>query len=520
MIKQNRSAFTLAEMMIVMLILTILLAAFAPLMTRKAKVDLSNPWRWANNNSDIYYGIGTNQTAMIGQNNKAAADPNAKLLINSGNNPALTLKNNNEYLSLYFAKHTPVRDLDDGWVSKALCMSGTDSSNFNCGLGSTSYGYNALTHNTTGIQNLAFGEYALEKNTTGSGNIAIGSETLNWNTEGKHNIAIGLDAMLGNTDGNRNIAIGNYAKLYDTTSLSFPDLPPNDNIVIGYKTNTSSGSNNVVIGNEAKILSNFSGDSLGNNVLIGRKTNAFYNNSTIIGTEAGPRNGDLVHSYAPVTALGYKACSGWQPSFPIDYFKYNTWTGSYTCIGAYSGPGVTIPESYSTGQIYLGTSQDVVIAGNILYAKYLYSEGNVIQTSDKRLKDIIGESKFGLSEIRKLKVYNYTMKEDKGKTKHMGIIAQDLQKIIPNAITKNSSKYLAVKTEYITYSMLNAIKELDKMLQDLAAQVKTVVAQVAEHDTQIKALQKENKELKTKVQTLEKQNKSFEARLKAIEKKL
>ena len=77
-----KCAFTLAEMLVVMLILTIVLAAFAPLMTKRKTVDMSSPWRYAANNSDIYYGLADSQTAMIGTKDKANTD-NAKLIINA-----------------------------------------------------------------------------------------------------------------------------------------------------------------------------------------------------------------------------------------------------------------------------------------------------------------------------------------------------------------------------------------------------------------------------------------------------
>ena len=79
-------AFTLAEMMVVMLILSIVMAAFAPVMTTRSKVDLSSPWRWSNNNSDIYYGIGNTQTVMIGQKNThngGISDISSRLIINT-----------------------------------------------------------------------------------------------------------------------------------------------------------------------------------------------------------------------------------------------------------------------------------------------------------------------------------------------------------------------------------------------------------------------------------------------------
>ncbi|MFQ8625779.1 MAG: prepilin-type N-terminal cleavage/methylation domain-containing protein [Candidatus Gastranaerophilaceae bacterium] len=63
-----KKGFTLAEMMVVMLILSIVLAAMAPVMTTRNKTDQTSPWRYSEGNlSDAYYGLGESQTAMIGQ---------------------------------------------------------------------------------------------------------------------------------------------------------------------------------------------------------------------------------------------------------------------------------------------------------------------------------------------------------------------------------------------------------------------------------------------------------------------
>lgn len=81
--KHKFNAFTLAEMMVVMLIMSIVLAAMAPVMTTKNKVDNSSPWRYSpNNSSDAYFGQGASMRAMIGQLNGEDTD-NGKLIINN-----------------------------------------------------------------------------------------------------------------------------------------------------------------------------------------------------------------------------------------------------------------------------------------------------------------------------------------------------------------------------------------------------------------------------------------------------
>lgn len=131
---------------------------------------------------------------------------------------------------------------------------------------------------------------------------------------------------------------------------------------------------------------------------------------------------------------------------------------------------------------------------------------NMPQFSDVRLKNISGDSTAGLAEINKIEVKNYTYKKDEKKTPHVGVIAQQLQKVFPNSVFKGEDGFLRIRTEEIFYAMVNSIKELCAKLQDLAARITGLEAKVTE-------LEKENAELK-------KQNADFEARLEKLEAKL
>lgn len=126
--------------------------------------------------------------------------------------------------------------------------------------------------------------------------------------------------------------------------------------------------------------------------------------------------------------------------------------------------------------------------------------------SDERLKNISGDSTAGLKEINALEVKNFTYKDDKEKTPHVGVIAQQLQKIFPNSVTSDDKGYLRIKTEEIFFAMVNSIKELFAQVQDLTAKVTGL-------DKRLDELEKENAALK-------KQNEEFEKRLQKLEKKL
>ncbi len=126
--------------------------------------------------------------------------------------------------------------------------------------------------------------------------------------------------------------------------------------------------------------------------------------------------------------------------------------------------------------------------------------------SDARLKNISGDNTAGLKEINALEVKNFTFKNDKEKTPHVGVIAQQLMKVFPNSVTKGKDGYYRIRTEEIFYAMVNSIKELCVQIQEITAKVTGL-------DERLQKLEKENAELKQK-------NAEFEKRLQLLESKI
>ena len=118
--------------------------------------------------------------------------------------------------------------------------------------------------------------------------------------------------------------------------------------------------------------------------------------------------------------------------------------------------------------------------------------------SDRRLKYVGKDNNDGLAKIKQLKVFNYVYKKDTTKTPHVGVIAQDLQKVFPNAVKKGTDGFLTIRMEDMFYAVINAIKELD---------------------AKITALQKENQELKQLVKQVQEDNKRLDQRLQKLEAK-
>jgi uncharacterized protein YlxW (UPF0749 family) len=56
---------------------------------------------------------------------------------------------------------------------------------------------------------------------------------------------------------------------------------------------------------------------------------------------------------------------------------------------------------------------------------------------------------------------------------HIGVVAQEVQQVIPEAVTENSKGYLLVNNDPIIWSMLNAIKEQQEEIRALKSELRS-----------------------------------------------
>ena len=376
----------------------------------------------------------------------------------------------------------------------------------NAGDHSVALGTSALKSNTTGSDNIAVGTSALKSNTTGPGNIAIGENTLYSNTRGDDNIAIGRNALYQSDTGGGNIAIG-YQAMYHQNDIN------TGNTAVGYQamvgTNSASNYHNTAIGYRALNRAGNSAENAGQNTAVG--SGALENNVTGFGNTAiGSDALNTVRQGDYNTGLGYSACA-------------NVTGSNKTCIGASSGPSYSAALGQGTEKtIFLGDADTTVyIPGNLVVGKrafigaslgdsgtkrnclfyntergwhgvygykgsgdrdsWYFDMNDMINgrmwgdfrlgftlknyISDRRLKYVGTNNNDGLDKIKQLKVFNYVYKKDTTKTPHVGVIAQDLQKVFPNAVKKGTDGFLTIRMEDMFYAVINAIKELDAKYQ-------------------------------------------------------
>jgi hypothetical protein len=104
--------------------------------------------------------------------------------------------------------------------------------------------------------------------------------------------------------------------------------------------------------------------------------------------------------------------------------------------------------------------------------------------SDARLKDVKGLFTGGLDEIMKLKPVYFTWKKGNSQgleteQKHLGFIAQDVQKIFPEMVATRDSGYLGIDSyDPIMWAMLNSIKELKTENDSLKSQLDSLTERI------------------------------------------
>lgn len=255
-------------------------------------------------------------------------------------------------------------------------------------------------------------------------NTALGFEALNSaSLTGIENTGVGYRALPSNTTGAGNSAVGAYALLGNTTGGS------NNAVGVGALFSNTTGSSNSVVGRDALVL-NTTGSS---NSAMGREA------GNVITT--GSRN---------------------------------------TIIGANSDPSAAAGiDQTVVGEGLTGKGDDTAFIGGTNGA---YNEKNVTTwetTSDQRIKKDIEDFAGGIDVLKQIRVRTFKYRTAEEITDlpasaainqsgtQLGVIAQELQAILPECVTENSTSVLSVNTDPLIWYLINAVKQLSAEIQTL-----------------------------------------------------
>jgi hypothetical protein len=277
----------------------------------------------------------------------------------------------------------------------------------------TSFGVGALNNRFVSSFNTAIGDSALADNFAGRDNTAIGSKALANNTYGESNTATGSGALAINTLGFFHTANGKDA-LYNNLFGSY-------NVAVGVaslRANTT-GWNNTSLG-RAAMNQNTTGYS---NVDAGKIQYGGF--------------GDPAHWLA-IVGGGTAALGGDR--------VIKLWSE-----GGLRIKGNALPDANNTYS--LGTSGQRWSS--------VWTNAGTINTSDANLKTNITTSPYGLSEVMQMNPVQYNWKTNPNEDLQIGFLAQDIQKIIPEAVVvPENGDPLGMKYTELIPVLVKAIQEL------------------------------------------------------------
>lgn len=483
--KTKRKGFSLVEMMVVMLLIAVVLAASAPMITRKVSRERSdkifdmlgtdpnnaveyvkgrNQRIFMNGRKDGYVGIvetGVNiptNSVLFGQN------------ILSPFNYATKETSANNLVGIGFGTTNYLNSVAIGYKAGAF----TDAVSIGNGANGNEYGVAIGSNSQTRHKNSVAIGYSAR--TTGENAVAIGASQ--WGTEaGERSVAIGYGA---NARYERSIAIGANASVMGENSIAI-----GNNATAHYK-------NTVVLGDS--------------NTTVFIPGNLVVNHAALIGRAAGRNDNLYFRPYAQEDGRHFAVLNAgdWKgEDSNVSLVQDDTNDDKLVVrVGPYSTVTEWWRRDYKDNNRTHINFEDPT-RGN---------DPKSHRQSDIRLKNVGEPFTAGLNELEKLNFYHFTFKKDKDQVPQVGVMAQDLQKVFPQAVLKDDGGWLTIRWDEMFYAAINAIKELN-----------TKVCAIAKDVTNLKTVTDEHtKTLEAQAQTIEQQQveiKELTARVEKLEQK-
>lgn len=130
---------------------------------------------------------------------------------------------------------------------------------------------------------------------------------------------------------------------------------------------------------------------------------------------------------------------------------------------ASTGTGFLPNTSGTTGVSLLGTSswyfKEAWVA--TYRGTTVNVSGNITAYSDERLKDNVKPLENALEKVNKIGGYSYERNDLDG-TKQVGVLAQEIEKVLPEVVETNEEGYKSVAYGNISALLIEAIKDLSK----------------------------------------------------------
>src|SRR5262249_8330092 len=117
--------------------------------------------------------------------------------------------------------------------------------------------------------------------------------------------------------------------------------------------------------------------------------------------------------------------------------------------------------------------------------------GSVTQNSDARLKQGISNLGYGLPEVMRLRPVTWIWKQKPEQGTQLGLIAQDVEKIVPELVSTGKDE---AQTKGINY--IGLVPVTIKAIQEQQAQIEDQQKRIAEQHEEIESQRRQIDELK------------------------
>ena len=193
--------------------------------------------------------------------------------------------------------------------------------------------------------------------------------------------------------------------------------------------------------------------------------------NTVVSLKGKPISDDYIYDYVGSLLVFNESDDAWVVSDHADYL--NDWEK----IGSYISY-----KSTEIGENFLRPSQDnfVYLGTSGSTWKEVWSFDGMVQMSDKRLKKNIDNISNGLNLVNLMNPVKYNWKSERSdEKKHLGFLAQELEKIVPEVIVHNENSTdgkdnYGVKYAELIPVLVKAIQELSEKNEALEKRIKAL----------------------------------------------
>lgn len=248
-------------------------------------------------------------------------------------------------------------------------------------------------------------------------------------------------------------------------------------IVLGGYSNTATGVNSIVAGGNSATASGIASASVG-----GQRNTVSGNAAAILGGQDNIASGINSYSmgyFSQALHDGSYVLSDYYYAMPIASTSANQFTSSFS--GGYrffltrGAAGDMQGAALDNSGFYPTVNNTLTLGLNDTSGRWkaVYTVNGTIQTSDIRLKTNIKPLQYGLKEILAIAPISYNFKSDSSGKIQLGISAQQLQTILPEAVDvgTDAQKTLGVNYSEIIPVLINAVKEQQNIISQQQKQI-------------------------------------------------